>query len=79
LQEADTAQRKALGRVDLNAQFSKSGEPVGHQPFTARLINGRSRAVRDRYVESLFSCGNRCSEPCWAATDNEYIRAIHHA
>src|SRR5215471_18448706 len=55
LQKANSTEAKALARIDLDAKPAQRFPRLGHQPFSARLVDRRLRAVRHHNGKPFLS------------------------
>jgi hypothetical protein len=46
-QKTDARKLKRFGKWQLEPQLLGSREPIRHEPFTASLVDWRTRSVRD--------------------------------
>ncbi len=71
--EADAGEDGADGGRDVDAEFSEGREGVGHEAFTAGLVDGRSHAVGDLDTDSSEGGGDSAGKTCWAGACDEEV------
>ena len=62
-----------FSRVNFYPHVAQGSQRLRHHPFSARLVNGRRRAIRDGYLEPLLARGNRGRQPRRASANDEYV------
>jgi hypothetical protein len=55
------------------AKILQGFDPIGHEPFTARLIDRRDSTVYYQYAQTVAASGNGRSQTGRSAADYKYI------
>jgi hypothetical protein len=81
--EAYTAKRQPVRGTELDAYPAQRCHAIGHQAFTAGLVNRGLSPIRNNYGQAALSSRERSRQPAWTAADHENVglrwqRPYHH-
>jgi hypothetical protein len=70
----DAAEAARFAIFKRHTQFAQSVEPVGHESFAARLIDGAASTIGHDHIESVLARSNGSGKSRGTSTDYEYVR-----
>jgi hypothetical protein len=71
IDESDSAKHSAFAAIKKNAKPFKSSQTLGKDSFAARLVAGKTAAIRDSYAQTFPAQCNRGYQPGWTAANHE--------
>jgi hypothetical protein len=77
INEPEPTEDLSVASMNCDAEFAKRDQRIWQEPFTARLVDRRLRAVRDRDSKSLLSSSDTCSQSGRSTADYKHISSNH--
>jgi hypothetical protein len=65
-------------RPEYDTKLPEGRDGIGHQPFTARFVYGRSVSVRYHHFQTSLLCSDSGSESSRPAANYENVGALRH-
>ena len=71
IHKAYAAKGLRFAGVQHYPQIAQCGQAIGHQPFAASFIDGRTRTIRECDTQSFAARGDRRGQTCGTAPDDK--------
>ena len=71
--ETNAAEGMSTGGLQVDAERAGGGQAIGHDAFTAGLVDGRNGAIGESDVEAAAARGDGGGEPSRSAADDEQV------
>ncbi len=74
--KTDSAEACAVGRSEIHPKPRQLPARIGHDAFTAGLVDRRNHGVGEEHVEAMLPQCNCCCQSCGSSANNPYITTI---